>query len=221
MAYAGIDFFDVDHTILRSSSARHFAIFGVKRGVFPLRALFFIPVYYLYYRYGSINTDSFQRLFPLFRGIPREQLVEISSLSFHEKLKDDIFVEAISLIEHLKRTGRMVVLATSSLDLIVEPLADHLGIDAVIASSLEFEGPNELCTGHFTSPPIFELEKKKRVMEFIESRALQPESCSFYSDSIHDLPLLESVGSPVVVNPDPRLRRVAEGKGWHVMSFSG
>src|SRR5438046_3088418 len=39
----------------------------------------------------------------------------------------------------------------------------------------------------------------------------------FYTDSITDLPLLERVGEPRVVNPDPRLGRVAARRGWPVV----
>ena len=41
----------------------------------------------------------------------------------------------------------------------------------------------------------------------------------FYTDSISDLPLLERVGQPVAVNPDPRLRRLARKRGWPIESF--
>jgi phosphoserine phosphatase len=41
----------------------------------------------------------------------------------------------------------------------------------------------------------------------------------FYTDSISDLPLLERVGHPVAVNPDPRLRRLAAARGWPVERF--
>jgi phosphoserine phosphatase len=39
---------------------------------------------------------------------------------------------------------------------------------------------------------------------------------TFYSDSITDLPLLERVSHPVAVNPDARLRRIAERRGWRI-----
>ena len=41
-----------------------------------------------------------------------------------------------------------------------------------------------------------------------------------YSDSHTDLPFLETVGHPVVVNPDRALRRVAAERGWPVLEFS-
>ena len=43
--------------------------------------------------------------------------------------------------------------------------------------------------------------------------------CTFYSDGISDRPLLEAVGHPVAVNPDPRLRRIARHHGWPVVRW--
>jgi phosphoserine phosphatase len=40
-----------------------------------------------------------------------------------------------------------------------------------------------------------------------------------YSDSLSDLPMLEAVGHPVVVNPDPALAEVAKREEWQVMRF--
>jgi phosphoserine phosphatase len=40
-----------------------------------------------------------------------------------------------------------------------------------------------------------------------------------YSDSGSDLPMLRTVGHPVVVNPDAELRRVARQEGWEIMRF--
>jgi len=40
-----------------------------------------------------------------------------------------------------------------------------------------------------------------------------------YSDSVTDLPMLEIVGNPRAVNPDRALRRVAQQRGWPVLTF--
>ena len=42
---------------------------------------------------------------------------------------------------------------------------------------------------------------------------------SFYSDSSTDLPMLERVGHPFVVNPDPRLRLAARSRGWTILNW--
>ncbi len=43
--------------------------------------------------------------------------------------------------------------------------------------------------------------------------------CSAYSDSYNDLPMLELVGDPCVINPDGRLRDHARAKGWRVRDY--
>ena len=39
---------------------------------------------------------------------------------------------------------------------------------------------------------------------------------AFFTDSASDLPMLERVGEPVAINPDPRLRWKARRRGWPV-----
>jgi len=40
-----------------------------------------------------------------------------------------------------------------------------------------------------------------------------------YADSSSDLPMLEAVGFPVAVNPEPRLASIARKRGWLVEDF--
>ena len=55
------------------------------------------------------------------------------------------------------------------------------------------------------------------MLEYLSARGKRPENCSFYSDSILDLPLLEVVGRPVAVNPDRRLACTARRRGWSIL----
>ena len=184
----GIDFFDVDHTLTHGSTGRHFIMLGVKVGLFPRRNLVQIPMFYLKYRYGGMTTNkAFERDFPGLRGTSRQYLEEVAQLCFEKKLKPDFYGDAHELIRGMKERGRRVVLATSSIDIIVRPLAEWLGVE-LIASSLEFEGDQS--TGRFLDAPAFKQEKRRLVMELIAQSGHEPEDCSFYSDSIHDLPLL-------------------------------
>jgi hypothetical protein len=52
-----------------------------------------------------------------------------------------------------------------------------------------------------------------------EQRGYDLASCFAYSDSVSDVPLLETVGHATVVNPDRGLRRVASERGWPVLEF--
>jgi phosphoserine phosphatase len=42
---------------------------------------------------------------------------------------------------------------------------------------------------------------------------------SFYSDSSTDVPMLERVGRPYAVHPDPRLALLARSRGWPILDW--
>lgn len=214
---SGIDFFDVDHTITRRSSGARFVSLAIRRGILPRRVLLVLPWYSFTYRIGVLRLKDYKDGFPYLRGIPRSVLEQIARESFETRLRRDIYPGAVQVIEERRKLGRRVTLASSSLDFIVDPLAGFLGIDTVLATSLEFLGGE--CTGRVAGIPMLGREKRERVLRFISESGENPKECAFYSDSIFDVPLLESVGHPVAVNPDFRLRRIARSRGWRILSF--
>jgi HAD superfamily hydrolase (TIGR01490 family) len=213
---AGIDFFDVDHTILRGTSGVRFLITGVRRRVFPLGTAFYLPVLLLRYRLGRMNVNVRKRVFRSIRDRDRRTLDELARQSY-VAVRRRIYTEARELLAQRKASGRQVVLATSSLDVIVRPLAEELGVDEVLAASFELAG--DRFTGRLGGPPLFGVKKMRAVLEYIRQHGLTPDRCAFFSDSITDLPLLEVVGEPVAVNPDRRLRAVARRRGWRILRF--
>jgi HAD superfamily hydrolase (TIGR01490 family) len=214
----GIDFFDVDHTLTRRSSGGRFVALAMQRKILPLRLLFVIPWFSFTYKLGVFRLRKYEKGFPYLRGMKRSTLEDIARESFETRLKNDLFAGAISLVARLRAEGRHVVLATSSIDFIVQPLADHLGVTGLLATTLEFVGG--VCTGRFVGMPMFRREKKDRVMAFCAAESVDLRACSFYSDSIYDMPLLEEVGRPVAVNPDFGLRRIARKRGWTIIDLA-
>jgi HAD superfamily hydrolase (TIGR01490 family) len=210
------DFFDVDHTIIRGSSGPLFLLKGVQRGLFPVLTLAYIPFFFLQYYTGSLHASSRDWHFSVLTGQTRQALEEVA-WGNSDRLIALIYPGARSLIKQLKAAGHRVVLATSSLDLIVRPLAEHLGIEEVIATSLEFE--SDRCTGRFVDGPLLKEKKREKVYDFIRAQGGNWQDCAFYSDSINDISLLESVADPVAVNPDLRLRLVARKRGWRTLRF--
>ena len=202
-----IDFFDVDHTITRHSTGVRFLFWGVKLGIFPVTALMSIPFYYFSYKFGWMTVKQLNRDFQPLKGKPLAVIEDISSKSFRENVIKDIYGEVHTIIEERKSNGREIVLATSSIDVIVSPIADFLGVQHILANSLAVN--DGICTGKFSHTPVFGAEKKRRVLEFIEESGTIPAKCSFYTDSFNDLPLLEVIGEPVAVNPDQRLMKIA------------
>ena len=62
--------------------------------------------------------------------------------------------------------------------------------------------------------------KVEAIRELAAREGYPLEHCYAYSDSITDLPMLEVVGHPTVVNPDRALRREATARDWPVLTFS-
>ena len=211
-----IAFFDVDHTLLRGSSARHFLMAGIRRRRFPVTSLRVMPLVYLRFWKGRLPADPAAWEFPGLRGMLRSDLEELAEASF-ESIRRDIRPQSAALVERLRKEGREIAFATTSVDLIVAPLARYLGVREVVASRLEFSG--EVATGRFAGLPLLREEKRRRVLELLDSRGIAPQACSYYTDSVNDLPLLEAVGEGVAVNPDARLARLARGRGWRILRF--
>ena len=81
----------------------------------------------------------------------------------------------------------------------------------------------EVCDGVYTGRGIRSLHgenKARAVVELAAEEDIELGASTAYSDSHTDLPFLEVVGNPVVVNPDRELRRVAEARGWPVLRFT-
>ncbi len=210
--------FDLDHTLISGSSGRYYLATAADRGVLPRRVMLSIPMVYFRYRLGKLKASHINRDLPQLTGIRRKVLEDVAEATFEERIKPALYPDAVQYINTLKAAGEELALATSSVDIIVEPLMRYLRFESMIASSVEFIDGK--CTGKFLQTPTFGHEKKARVLTFLSERRVDPNRCFFYSDSIYDLPLLQEVGHPVATNPDIMLNRHARKSGWRIMRFN-
>jgi len=93
-------------------------------------------------------------------------------------------------------------------------LAEELGIEHMLVSRLVIE--NGRFTGDVHRPICYGAGKIHWARRFAEEHGVDLGASWFYTDSVTDLPMLEIVGHPEIVNPDPRLRREARKRGWNV-----
>jgi len=178
----------------------------------------FLPFVYLSYRTGTINVDRMIGKLNILANRPREELRGVAARCFDRYVRGDIMPGAVELIRRHQNAADTVVLATSSLGLIVRPLAEELGIEHVLCTELEFR--DGIATGRFARPPCLAEEKLRCVSEFVGLHGGTLQEVFFYSDSRLDMPLLESVGHPVAVNPDRGLKREARTRGWQIVKVS-
>ena len=69
-------------------------------------------------------------------------------------------------------------------------------------------------TGKVLGHPNFSEEKVRRIKSWIEDKSF--EGIYAYSDSIHDLALLEFSNFPTAVNPDKKLLKIAKQRRWKI-----
>ena len=213
----GLAVFDVDHTITRHSTGRQLVQCGIRAGLFSVGHLVSLPYHYLRYRAGVINVERATTAIMRLKGRTLAELDRISVDCFHARVLRDVTNDARARIEAHLQNGDQIAIASSSIGLIVAPLAAELSIATVLATGLEFD--KEVATGRLATPPCFGDEKRDRVIALAAALRIPMEAVTFYSDSRLDLPLLRSVGTPVAVNPDRRLRRAAQKHGWEIALF--
>src|SRR4029078_5385713 len=127
-----------------------------------------------------------------------------------------VFAEAANLIADHKLCGRDVVVVSASGEEIVGPIAKGLGATHAMATRMVVED------GKYTGEVAYYCfgEGKVRAIQELAAREGDAlEHCYAHSDSITDIPLLEAVGHPTVVNPDRALRKEAVAREWPVLVF--
>jgi len=136
---------------------------------------------------------------------------------FVQLAQERLFPEAARLVDTHRRRGHRLILCTGMNTLHCEPIQRQLGLDAVIGTELEVaEGR---CTGKIVGALCAGVEKAARIERYAMEQGVDLGMSYAYGDSHADLPMLEAVGYPTAVNPDPVLKVVAREREWPVLRF--
>ncbi len=128
-----------------------------------------------------------------------------------------IFSDATKAIaEHRAAGDRILIISASGVHL-VQAIAERIGVDEVLAIDLDIA--HGVYSGKTRGVLTYREGKIIRLLEWLDQEGENLEGASFYSDSRNDLPLLQRVDFPHVVNPDPVLREAAEKAGWPIHSW--
>jgi fatty acyl-CoA reductase len=160
------------------------------------------------------SRAEFQRAFYReYDGLDLERMRQLGREALEAITLRRVFPEGLRRIRAHKRAGHRVLLLTGALDVVVEPLAELLEVDLDCAHLLVRDGR---LTGDLESPPAAGEARATLLQAYADRHGLDLGASFAYADAISDLPMLETVGLPVVVNPDARLSQVADQRGWRV-----
>jgi HAD superfamily hydrolase (TIGR01490 family) len=212
-----IHIFDVDHTIVRKTSAEYFLKMALQEKVIRFSQISRLPFDWVKYKLALPDIDFIENTVKKLSGIDKSVLENISEICFEKQMKHNIYSGAANIIWEALKKGERVIFATSSFDFIIKPLERFFGIENTLASKFEYKDGKT--TGNLDGYSLFGGKKKTASIEWMEQNSIDPKNTSFYSDSYSDLPLLEYCGNPVAVNPDMILTRTAKKQGWKIMRF--
>lgn len=122
-----------------------------------------------------------------------------------------IYPQAASLLFAYRRQGTKLILITGQDEVMAKAYADALGLDFVIGNRFELE--NGKIKG-LTKPLCYGQGKVVLAERFAKEQGFELSDAVFYSDSHADLPLLEAVNQPVVLNPNDKLAALALDRDW-------
>jgi HAD superfamily hydrolase (TIGR01490 family) len=218
---AAAAFFDLDKTIIAGSSALAFSRPFRRQGLITRRAALRSGYAQLLIMLSGADAATVEalrrRITALCTGWEIAQIRAIVAETLHEIVEPLVYAEATELIaEHRAAGDEVVVLSASGLE-VVEPIAALVGADRCQATRMAIR--NGRYTGEIELY-LYGERKAQAARDIAAARGYRLADCRAYSDSITDLPLLEAVGHPTAVNPDRALRRVAEERGWPILTFA-
>lgn len=211
-------FFDIDGTLIARNSAPLYMAHLRRTGQARRRDLLQTLYHLGRYKLGLLDVERALALsLGWVRGRDEEAVRADAEAWYREDVRPWVYPAMAATVAAHRGAGHVPAILTSATRYLAEPLAADLGIDHLIVTRLVVaEGR---FTGEAVRPVCYGRGKTYWAERFATAEGIDLGRSYFYTDSITDLPVLERVGEPRVVNPDPRLRRAAVRRGWPVLQL--
>lgn len=212
-------FVDVDNTLVRGASIYMFAIEAWKSGF--IRWHHVIPALFhqrSFIKQGETTKrvkSTRERAQALAAGHSLSDFIQVGESAWRRSIAPKVFPDVLSELRTHMEAGRQVWLLTASPDVLAGIIARDLRLSGALGTTLEIHDGR--FTGEIEGELVHGPVKAQAAKELAESSGANLTECFAYSDSVADVPLLELVGNPVAVNPDPGLLALATERGWPII----
>lgn len=215
-------FFDVDNTLIQGDTQE-------MEARFILAAKLHSPLY-LWQIMKTLGALWMNRigLLPLsrqnevylnsYKGMSKGDLEELGLELFDKKVKQRFFSGAMEMIKTHRDKGHLIALVSATTRHLLLPFEPVIKPDILICTDLEFDKRSR-ATGRAENGICAQEKKQILIRSFAKERGLDLGGCYAYSDHHSDIPMLEAVGRPAVINPTQRLAAHAQKRGWQVHHF--
>lgn len=208
-------FFDIDGTLLAGSTERRFWRYLLRRGhqgPYQFAAYLFFALRFL----PTFGRHTLQKNKAYLVGLEVERVRALASDFVKTEVVPLLYQPAVQRLQRHVDAGDTVVLLSGTLEPIARALGAALGVHYALGT---------ICRerhGRYTAAPPerhpFGASKSELAASLAAKLGGNLRDAAAYGDSRHDLRLLESVGYPVAVQPDPPLLATARGNRWDIIA---
>ncbi|WXL27796.1 HAD family hydrolase [Ectopseudomonas mendocina] len=170
------------------------------------------------YAKGDLSMEEYMAytLTPLVGRTP-EEVEHVIEPFVEDVIEPIIYSDAMRCVARHRENGDRILVISASAHFLVSAIAARLNIEEVLA--IDIAEQHGHYSGHTQGVLTYREGKVQRLEQWLHEQGETLEGAYFYSDSRNDLPLLQRVDNPHVVNPDPVLRQHAENAGWPILSW--
>ncbi|WP_203566394.1 HAD-IB family hydrolase [Aestuariimicrobium ganziense] len=160
--------------------------------------------------------DFLRSIYRRYAGLRIDELNDVVDTQLRQYILDRVSPDALARIQEHRDAGHTTILLTGAVRPFTRPLSDLF--DVVVAAELSTDADG-VCTGYLDGPPMVGESRSAWLSHYATLHGIDLTKSYAYADSHVDLPMLTTVGNPVVVSPDIALMRAARSNGWSVVDW--
>jgi len=214
-------FFDVDNTVMQGASIYYFAKGLAARKFFTSTDLARFAWREVRFRVSGESVQHMAKAreaaLAFVAGHDVEEVVALCEGIYDEMMAERIWSGTRALAEQHLASGQRVWLVTATPVELARIISSRLTLTGALGTVSEVE--NGIYTGRLIGEPLHGPAKAEAIRALAEREGLELARCSAYSDSMNDLPMLELVGHPTAINPDPDLAAEARRREWPIRDY--
>jgi HAD superfamily hydrolase (TIGR01490 family) len=212
-------FFDFDKTLLEVESGRMGIQWLWDRRMLPLGYILKIKTANFFYQHRLLSDERMVKLLLTFYKEKRLADFQKGAEDFYHKyLKPHLAPRILSRVHFHKNEGHLLVLISGSVRYLLEPVVRDLEFHHLLCTDLEV-GRDGLLTGNPRGLVCVDQNKKRLTLKLAQNIGLDLAKSYAYGNHQSDIPLLETVGYPVAVEPTLFLEKVARQRSWPILTF--
>lgn len=211
--------FDLDHTLLAGDSDLAWGDYLVANDLVDADNYAYKNNYfYEQYLQGVMDIDEFLEF--ALRPLATNDMATLNT--WHSdymdcKIKPMLQPKAMKLLQKHRDQGDTLLIITATNSFVAGPICELHNVDDYIATNPQIS--NGRFTGKVAGIPSYREGKITRLNTWLAEHNISLQGSYGYSDSSNDLPLLQIVDNPFVVDGDDALVAHATQQGWPCISL--